>query len=194
MSQDPHSMPAGVEDPPGGNAGEKITPPFYWFLSRYLSKVELAPECEQALKGLSEKGVVVYALKYRSRLNSLILHDLGLRKNIPQPLYFHGTRSLLWRPAAKIVRSLLRSRPADPGSTGDLDRLTRLRVSSVIYLRGSERDDAADPLVTAPECPEGPRHPRSILSPWPSPTARAGRKRNAPWWKSFSATRSIPAG
>ena len=147
MSQDPHSMPAGVEDPPGGNAGEKITPPFYWFFSRYLSKVELAPECEQALKGLSERGVVVYALKYRSRLNSLILHDLGLRKNIPQPLYFHGAKSLLWRPAAKIVRSLLRSRPADPGSTGDLDRLTRLRVSSVIYLRGSERDDAADPIA-----------------------------------------------
>ena len=90
MSQDPHSMPAGVEEPPGGNAGEKITPLFYRFLSRYLSKVELAPECEQALKGLSEKGVVVYALKYRSRLNSLILHDLGLRMNIPQPLYFHG--------------------------------------------------------------------------------------------------------
>ena len=193
MTQDPHSMPAGVEDSPGGNAGEKITPPFYWFFSRYLSKVELAPECEQALKGLSERGVVVYALKYRSRLNSLILHDLGLRKNIPQPLYFHGEGSLLWRPAAKIVRSLLRSRPADPGSTGDLDRLTRLRVSSVIYLRDSERDDAADPIAQLLSA-QKPSKPRFILSLWPSPTARAGRKRNAPWWKSFSGTRSIPAG
>jgi len=147
MSQDPHSMPAGAGDPPGGSAREKVTPPFYWFLSRYLSKVELAPECEQALKGISERGVVVYALKYRSRLNSLILHDLGLRKNIPQPLYFHETRSFLLRHAAKIVRSLLRSHPADPGSAGDLDRITRLRVSSVIYLRGSERDDAEDPLA-----------------------------------------------
>ena len=146
MSSDPHIQPADVEEPP---AGHKVAIPvcFSRFLSRYLSKVDLAPECEQALKGLSETGVVVYALKYRSRLNSLILHDLGLRKSIPQPLYFYGTRSLLWCRATKLVRTLLRSRPADPGSTGDLDRLTRLRISSVIFLRGSERDDAADPLA-----------------------------------------------
>ncbi|MGE5856826.1 MAG: 1-acyl-sn-glycerol-3-phosphate acyltransferase, partial [Syntrophaceae bacterium] len=146
MSSDPHILPAGAEVPP---AGHKVAIPvcFSWFLSRYLSKVDLAPECEQVLKGLSEQGVVVYALKYRSHLNSLILHDLGLRKSIPQPLYFYGMRSLLWSRASKLVRSLLRSRPADPGSTGDLDRLTRLRISSVIYLRGSERDDAADPLA-----------------------------------------------
>jgi len=146
MSSDPHTLPAGVEEPPSGH---KVAIPdcFSWFLSRYLSKVDLDPECEQSLKGLSEKGVVVYALKYRSRLNSLILHDLGLRKSIPQPLYFYGTRSLLWSRASKLVRTLLRSRPADPGSTGDLDRLTRLRISSVIFLRGSERDDAADPLA-----------------------------------------------
>jgi glycerol-3-phosphate O-acyltransferase len=146
MSSDPHTLPAGVEEPP---AGHKVAIPhcFSWFLSRYLSRVDLDPECEQHLKGLSEKGVVVYALKYRSRLNSLILHDLGLRKSIPQPLYFYGTRSLLWSRASKLVRTLLRSRPADPGSTGDLDRLTRLRISSVIFLRGSERDDASDPLV-----------------------------------------------
>ncbi len=101
MSQDPHRMPAGVEEPPGGNAGEKITPSFYRFFSRYLSRVELAPEYERTLQGLSERGVVVYALKYRSRLNGLILHELGLRKNIPQPLYFHGTKSPLWRKATK---------------------------------------------------------------------------------------------
>jgi glycerol-3-phosphate O-acyltransferase len=146
MSSDPHILSAGDEEPP---AGHEVAIPvcFSWLLSRYLSRVDLDPDCEQALKGVSEKGVVVYALKYRSRLNSLILHDLGLRKSIPQPLYFYGMRSLLWSRATKLVRALLRSRPADPGSTGDLDRLTRLRISSVIFLRGSERDDASDPLA-----------------------------------------------
>jgi hypothetical protein len=146
MSLDTHSTPAGVKDPNSDKAGETITTPVSRFFSRYLSKVELTPEYERALQGLSEKGVVIYALKYPSRLNCLILHDLGLRKNIPQPLLCHGMGSLFWRPAAKIVRSLL-ARPADPGCTGDLDRLTRLRKSSVIYLRGSESDSSADPLV-----------------------------------------------
>jgi len=146
MSLDTHSMPAGVEDPNGDKAGGTITTFVSRFFSRYLSKVELTPEYERVLQGFSEKGVVIYALKYPSRLNCLILHDLSLRKRIPQPLLCHGMGSFFWRPAAKIVRSLL-SRPADPGCTGDLDRLTRLRKSSVITLRGSQSDSPADPLV-----------------------------------------------
>jgi glycerol-3-phosphate O-acyltransferase len=146
MSLDTHSTPAGVNDPNGSKAAETITTPVSRFFSRYLSKVELTPEYERALRDLSQKGVVIYALKYPSRLNCLILHELGLRKNIPQPLLCHGMGSLFWRPAAKILRSLL-ARPADPGCTGDLDRLTRLRKSSVIYLRGSDSDSSADPLV-----------------------------------------------
>jgi glycerol-3-phosphate O-acyltransferase len=146
MSLDSHSTPAGVNDPNSDKAGETITTPVSRFFSRYLSKVELTPEYERALQDLSQKGVVIYALKYPSRLNCLILHDLSLRKRIPQPLLCHGMGSLFWRPAAKIVRSLL-ARPADPGCTGDLDRLTRLRKSSVITLRGSESDSSADPLV-----------------------------------------------
>ncbi len=146
MSVGTHSMPGGIDDPHGGKAVKTITPLFYKYFSHYLGKVELGPEHEKTLQGLSEKGVVVYALKYRSRLNCLILQDLGQRKNIPQPLYCHGIDALLWRPAAKIVRSLL-SRPADPGTLGDLDRLTRLRRSSVIALSGSDPDDAVASLV-----------------------------------------------
>jgi glycerol-3-phosphate O-acyltransferase len=146
MSLDTHSMPDGVDDPNRSKTGETLTGVFSRLFSRSFSKVELAPEDEQALKGLSKQGVVVYVQKYPSRLNCLILHDLSLRKGIPEPLLCHGMGSLFWRPAAKIVRSLL-SRPADPGSTGGLDRLTRLRKSSVIYLRGSQQDDSADPLI-----------------------------------------------
>jgi len=147
MNPDTHSMPAGVGDPPAGDAGGKFRIPFHRFFSRYLSRVELAPEVERAIGVLARKGVVVYALKYPSRLNGLILHDLGLRTSIPQPIYFHGMGTLLWRHAAKAVRSLLKSGPAEPGNAGTLERLTRLGRSSVISLRGSERDDAQDPLV-----------------------------------------------
>ncbi|HET6490091.1 MAG TPA: hypothetical protein VFG28_10035, partial [Syntrophales bacterium] len=146
MSLDTHSMPGGVDDPNNSKTGEALTGAFSRLFSRSFSKVELAPEDEQALKGLSERGVVVYVQKYPSRLNCLILHDLSLRKGIPQPLLCHGMGSLFWRPAAKLVRSLL-ARPADPGSTGDLDRLTRLRKSSVISLHDSQQDETADPLI-----------------------------------------------
>ena len=147
MDPDTHSMPAGAGDPPGVEPGEKVDILFHRFLSRYLSRVELAPEAERAIGELARKGVVVYALKYPSRLNCLILHDLGRRMNIPQPLHCHGMGSPLWMRATKIVRALLKGRPAEPDSTGMLDRLTRLRRTSAIYLRGSERDDASDPLV-----------------------------------------------
>ena len=147
MDPDTHSMTAGVSEPPGGVAGEKVDIFFHRFLSRYLSRVALSPEDENRVAELARRGAVVYALKYPSRLNCLILHDLGRRMNIPQPLYCHGMGSPLWGRAAKAVRSLLKSRPAEPGSTGILDRLTRFRCSSVIYLRGSERDDPTDPLV-----------------------------------------------
>jgi len=146
MSLDTHSMPDGADDPNHSTSGETLTGPFSRVFARYLSKVELALEDEQALKSLSEQGVVVYVQKYPSRLNCLILHDLSLRKRIPQPLLCHGMGSLFWRPAAKIVRSLL-ARSVDLGTTGILDRLTRLRKSSVIYLRGSQGDGSADPLV-----------------------------------------------
>ncbi|HTZ39741.1 MAG TPA: 1-acyl-sn-glycerol-3-phosphate acyltransferase [Syntrophales bacterium] len=146
MSSAPHIMPSGVEDPNSGKAAETITRLVSRFFSRYLSKVELADEYERTLKALAEKGVVVYALKYASHLNCLILQDLAQRKGIPQPLLCHGISSFLWRPAAKIIRSLLAS-AGDSQAAGDLERMTRLRAGSVIFLRGSEREDATDPLV-----------------------------------------------
>ena len=146
MDPGTHSVAAGASEPSGG-AGEKVDIYFRRLLSRYLSRVGLTPEDENRVAELARRGVVVYALKYPSRLNCLILHELGRRMNILQPLYCHGMSSPLWGRAARAVRSLLKGRPAEPGSTGILDRLTRVRRSSVIYLRGSESDGPSDPLV-----------------------------------------------
>jgi hypothetical protein len=47
--------------------------PLSWLLRKVLSKVRITDETVEGLKSLSAKGVVVYALKNKSQLNSLIL-------------------------------------------------------------------------------------------------------------------------
>ena len=51
--------------------------PLYWLVRKVLSKVLVSDETAEGLKSLAEKGVVVYALKNKSQLNSLILRELS---------------------------------------------------------------------------------------------------------------------
>jgi len=47
--------------------------PLFWLVKKVLSKVELADEYVETLKNLSQKGIVVYAIKNKSHLYSLII-------------------------------------------------------------------------------------------------------------------------
>jgi glycerol-3-phosphate O-acyltransferase len=58
-----------------------------WLVKKVLSKVNLADQYVESIKKLAETGVVVYALKQKSKLNSLIIKDLSERKGIPRPVY-----------------------------------------------------------------------------------------------------------
>jgi hypothetical protein len=64
MEPDTHSMPDVVADAPGGEPGKKVEILFHRLLSRYLSRVEMAPRYENAIAELARGGVVIYALKY----------------------------------------------------------------------------------------------------------------------------------
>ena len=66
--------------------------PLYWLVRMVLSKVLVSDETAEGLKSLAEKGVVVYALKNKSQLNSLILRELSMRKGFPRP--FTATASI----------------------------------------------------------------------------------------------------
>ena len=82
--------------------------PLFWLIKKVLSKVELADEYVEALKDLSEKGIVVYAIKNKSQLNSLIIRELSARRGIPRPVYCHGFNMIFWQPfpaAAKVIFS-----------------------------------------------------------------------------------------
>ena len=58
--------------------------PLFWLIKKVLSKVELADEYVEALKDLSEKGTVIYAIKNKSQLNSLIIQRAFRKKGYTQ--------------------------------------------------------------------------------------------------------------
>jgi glycerol-3-phosphate O-acyltransferase len=120
--------------------------PLSWLIKKVLSKVELADEYVEALKSLSEKGIVVYAIKNKSQLNSLIIRELSARRGIPRPFYCHGFNMIFWQPfpaAAKVVFSIIsnlifkKSIP-DASNKGYLKRIISEGKSAIIHLGGSE--------------------------------------------------------
>lgn len=72
----------------------------------FLSRVSIADEDVEKIKTLSSEGLVVYAIKQRSKLNSLIIHELTGRKDLPRPLYCHGINMSFWQPLPMMLKFL----------------------------------------------------------------------------------------
>src|SRR5450756_1760376 len=64
----------------------------------FLSRVSIADEYVDSLRKLSKEGLIIYAIKQRSKLNSLIIYDLTGRKELPRPVYSHGMNMSFWQP------------------------------------------------------------------------------------------------
>ncbi len=120
--------------------------PLFWLIKDVLSKVELADEYVESLKKLSEKGIVIYAIKDKSQLNSLIIRELSARKGIPRPVYCHGINMIFWQPfsaAFRVVFSILfhflfKKTILETYKTNYLKRIIIEGKSVVIHLGGSE--------------------------------------------------------
>ncbi|MBU2227307.1 MAG: 1-acyl-sn-glycerol-3-phosphate acyltransferase [Proteobacteria bacterium] len=120
--------------------------PLSWLVRKVLSKVRIAEKTAEELRSLSEKGVVIYALKNKSQLNSLILRDLSGRKGIPRPVYCHGINMLTWQPylmglrviMSHLSRLIFKRTELDPVRDDHLKQLTLEKKSSIIHLGYSE--------------------------------------------------------
>ncbi len=118
----------------------------FWLIKKVLSKVELADEYVEALRKLSEKGTVVYAIKNKSQLNGLIIRELSARKSIPRPVYCHGFNMIFWQPfpaLAKVIFSsisqlVFKKSVPDAAKKSYLKRITAEGKSAIIHLGGSE--------------------------------------------------------
>lgn len=79
----------------------------YRLIRKVLSRVAISDSTAEELTRLSQQGIVVYALKCKSQLNSLILHDLSMRRRIPDPVYCHGINMIAWQPYSRALRLIL---------------------------------------------------------------------------------------
>jgi len=127
----------------------------------YLSKVSISEEGVKTLKDLAGQGAIVYAIKQRSKLNSLIIADIAERKDLPHPVYSHGMNMSFWQPLPKMMKylwsSLLRRfRKEEVTRRAKLDFLERKvagKETVIIHLGESEfidsqsAQDAIDSLI-----------------------------------------------
>ena len=94
------------QDPYGYAVDDKPRCPFQHSVERLISKTSVPEDQQRLLEDLAKRGVIVYAVKYRSQLDfvslSLRLHQLGL----PAPTFIFDFHPYLWQPrwyALKIL-------------------------------------------------------------------------------------------
>jgi glycerol-3-phosphate O-acyltransferase len=112
----------------------------------FLSRVSIADEYVEKIKKLASEGLVVYALKQRSKLNSLIIHELAGRKDLPRPFYCHGMNMSFWQPLpmmlkflwSSFLRRLGKKQKALLGKLSFLEREVARQQSIIIHLGESE--------------------------------------------------------
>ena len=112
----------------------------------FLSRVSIADEYVDSLRKLSKKGLIIYAIKQRSKLNSLIIYELAGRKGLPLPVYSHGANMSFWQPLPEMVKFLWSSflrrfqkkQKALLGKLAFMERTFAEKSSSIIHLGESE--------------------------------------------------------
>jgi glycerol-3-phosphate O-acyltransferase len=112
----------------------------------YLSRVSMTDEDVNAIKKLASEGIIIYAIKQRSKLNSLIISELTGRKGLANPVYCHGMNMSFWQPLSKMLKLfwssfLRRFRKDQITRQGKLDFLARKvaeKESIIIHLGESE--------------------------------------------------------
>ena len=121
---------------------------FWRFLpaKMFLSRVSIADEYLDFLRKLSGDGLIVYAIKQRSKLNSLIIYELTGRKELPRPVYSHGANMSFWQPLPQLVKFLWSSflrrfqkkQKVLQGKLAFMERTFAEKSSSIIHLGESE--------------------------------------------------------
>ena len=112
----------------------------------FLSRVSIADEYVEKIKKLASDGLVVYAIKQRSKLNSLIIHELTQRKDLPRPLYCHGMNMSFWHPLpmmlkffwSSFLRRFVKKQKALRDRLSFLEREVARGKSIIIHLGESE--------------------------------------------------------
>jgi glycerol-3-phosphate O-acyltransferase len=113
------------------------------FIRNIAARVKFAEEQVERLKGLARQGPILFALKNKSRLNSLLVREMARRMDIPIPLWSMGDPYYL--------PGLSEANHAPPSlSRDDLAAIFQRQESAVLHL-GSSRlinDPAVEDALT----------------------------------------------
>lgn len=120
--------------------------PFSNLIRKVLSRVIITDDHVKQMKSIALEGTVVYVLKNKSQLNSLIIQDLSFRKAIPEPVYCHGINMINWQPfpqAFKVVVThlihwIMRKKTIYANRMDYLSRLVLEGKTTIIHLGESE--------------------------------------------------------
>jgi glycerol-3-phosphate O-acyltransferase len=72
------------------------------------SRVRFIPQHVERLRDLAERGTLVYVLRSRSTLESLLCHYQALQEGLPAPVYAYEKRLTLFFSLGSLMRDLLR--------------------------------------------------------------------------------------
>ncbi|WP_449243859.1 1-acyl-sn-glycerol-3-phosphate acyltransferase [Desulfobacca acetoxidans] len=73
-------------------------------LDRFFARVNVPPRHLERLRQMGEKGVVVYALKYRSHLDFLFFNRRYLSSRAPQPEFAFDLNLWMWQPFSHLIQ------------------------------------------------------------------------------------------
>jgi len=84
--------------------GPKITSFLGALLHKFSSKASFLESQQRLLTDLDEKGLLIYAVKYRSQLDFLFLNSRLPQAGLRPPTFAFDMRPFLWLPATKAIR------------------------------------------------------------------------------------------
>jgi len=103
------------------------------FCRTVLTHVRIDPGVVEHIRTLSQRGSIVYVMRYRSLVDYLLLAHLLMREGLPLPEFVSNVATLLLRPLGEIVTTLWRRirtvgliRRRELKHAEDLDRCQRL--------------------------------------------------------------------
>jgi len=74
--------------------------------------VRVRPEAVEHVRGLAQKGTIVYVMRYRSTVDYLLVNAVALREGLPLARFAPGVSTVAFRPLGDLVRWLFKRRRA----------------------------------------------------------------------------------
>ena len=113
-----------------------------WFLYRLFKRVSIDENMKEDLRLMQKEGTVVYAIKYRGRLDYLLYHYNFRRRRIPYPKIAFDLNISMLLPFTQFLKvafsqlsSLIRrGHLPDPYASGFFREAIRDRTPSLIFL------------------------------------------------------------